>query len=86
MLEPEYFAKKRLQLGMDREDILTQIQATLDDWYPGQVRAKKLHQGTLRLVTPNSSVASDLRMRQIELCTRHALTETRVAITVGSLN
>lgn len=85
MLEPDYFAKKRLELGMDREDKLVQIQTTLDEWYPGQIRAKSIHQGVLRLVTPNSTVASALRMRQVELVAKHELTETRIAISVGSI-
>ena len=71
MLEPDYFAHKRAQLGMDREDILVQIQATLDAWYPGQATAKQLHRGVLRIVTPNASVASDLRLRQLELMAAH---------------
>lgn len=83
MIEPDYFAKKRRELGMDREDVLAGIQRVLDGWYPGQVRARQLHQGTLRLVTPNSSVASELRMRQMELLAVTGLKDTRVAISVG---
>lgn len=86
MLADDYFAQKRQQLGMDRADALGAIQATLDAWYPGQVRAKQLHRGVLRLMTPNSSVASDLRLRQIELLDLHALTATRLSITVGDLS
>lgn len=82
----DYMAKKRAELGLDREDVLAQIQATLDGWYPGQVRARRLHQGVLRVVTPNASVASELRMRQIELLTAHELADTRLAISIGSLS
>ncbi len=67
MLEPEYFANKRRELGMDRADALGQIQAVLDGWYPGQTRAKSVNNGVLRIITPNASVAGDLRMRQMEL-------------------
>ncbi len=81
----DYFAKKREQLGMDRADVLTQVQATLDEWYSGQARVKQLHQGTLRIITPNSAVASELRMRQIELLRRHDLADTRLAISIQSL-
>jgi hypothetical protein len=72
VLEPEYFERKRRELGLDREDILGQIQRTLDEWYPGQARARQLHQGVLRIATPNASVASELRLRQMELLARHS--------------
>jgi hypothetical protein len=44
-----------------------------------------LHQGVLRIVTPNASVASELRMRQVELLAALGLTETRLAISIASL-
>lgn len=86
MLENDYFAKKRAQLGMDRADNLAQTQALLDAWYPGQARAKLLHQGVLRIVTPNASVASELRMRQLELLAALELQGTRLAISIQSLS
>jgi hypothetical protein len=67
MIDPEYFARKRVELGLGRGDLLTQIQIYLDTLYPAQVRAKQLHRGVLRLVTPSASVASELRFRQIEI-------------------
>jgi hypothetical protein len=76
MIDPDYFTKKRAELGMDRGDVLSEIQAYLDSLYPGQIRAKQLHKGILRLVTPNASVASSLRMRQVEL-QAHILTLTK---------
>ncbi|HSX01646.1 MAG TPA: hypothetical protein VLF67_05390 [Candidatus Saccharimonas sp.] len=82
----DYFAKKRVELGMDRADVLGAVQATLDEWYPGQTRAKRLHQGTLRVVTLSASVAADLRMRQVDLLARHDLSETRLAIGIGTLD
>jgi hypothetical protein len=86
MLEGDYFEKKRKQLGMDRLDTLTAIQLWLDANYPGQARAKQLHLGTLRVITPNASVASDLRMRQVELVQACNLDlSTRVAISISSL-
>jgi hypothetical protein len=81
----EHFAKKRTELGMDREDTLGAAQRLLDAWYPGMARAKRLHQGVLRIVTPNASVASELRMRQVELLAALGLTETRLAISIASL-
>jgi hypothetical protein len=67
VIEPDYFAAKRQQLGMDRQDSLARIQAILEGWYPGQVRVRSLNNGTLRIVTPSAPVAGDLRMRQMEL-------------------
>lgn len=87
MIEPDYFSKLRAQLGMDRADTLTTVQAVLDEWYPGKARAKMLHQGTLRIVTPSAGVASELRMRQVELLARCGLDgTTRVAVAIASLN
>ncbi len=85
MLEDDYFVRKRTQLGMDRGDVLGAIQGTLEAWYPGQARAKQLHMGVLRIVTPNSSVASELRMRQVELLELHALGDTRLSLTISDL-
>lgn len=86
MLEPDYFARKRAELGMDRADSLADIQAVLDDWYPGRVRAKQLHQGVLRLVTPAATVAGDLRLRQMELIARFPTLEiTRLQIGIATL-
>jgi hypothetical protein len=81
----DYFAQKRAELGLDREDQLAAIQKTLDSWYPGACRVRQLHQGTLRIITPSAGVASELRMRQIELLAAHQLVDTRVAISIGSL-
>jgi hypothetical protein len=86
MLEDDYFARKRKQLGMDRADVLGAIQATLDSWYPGQVRARQLHRGVLQVVTPNASVASELRMRQLELIELHTLTDVRLSLTIGTIS
>jgi len=85
MLEADYFERKRRQLGMERADKLTEIQATLENWYPGQTRARKLHQGVLRVTTPSAAVASELRMRQVELLRQHELTGTRLAISIETI-
>ena len=67
MLENDYFARKRQELGLDRGDTLEAVQQALEALYPGLVRALSLNDGVLRLTTPNSSVASELRLRQVEL-------------------
>jgi hypothetical protein len=88
VIDPSYFEKKRQQLGMDRGDALAVVQGWLDQHYPAQTRAKQLHQGVLRVVTPNASVATDLRMRQMELlevaCAADASTQ-RLVISIEAL-
>ena len=81
----DYFAKKRAELGMDREDVLARVQSVLDGWYPGRVRARQLHRGVLHVVTPSAAVAGALRMRQVELVEGCELGEVRVAISIASL-
>ena len=85
MIEPDYFERKRRELGLDRADDLVRIQAVLDEWYPGRARARQLHQGVLRLVTPTASVASELRMRQQELLQRCGLADVRLAISIQDM-
>ncbi len=85
MLEADYFERKRRELGFDRADVLSTVQAWLEARYPGQVRARSLHQGVLKLVTPNASVASELRLRQLELLAATQLDGTRLAVRIGSL-
>lgn len=83
----DYFVKKRLKLGMDRGETLAQTQALLDGWYPGQARAKSLNNDVLTIVTPSSVVASELRLRQVELLqaiARLGLTNVRLAILIQS--
>ena len=86
MIESDYFAKKRAELGFDRADKLATVQSWLDERYPGATRVKMLHQGVLRIVVTNGPVANDLRMRQIELLQAGALADTRLAITIGDLS
>jgi hypothetical protein len=81
----EYFERKRRELGMDREDVLIGVQKVLDAWYPGQARARRLHQGTLRVETASASVAGELRMRQVELMETVKLPSTRLAITIAQI-
>lgn len=85
MLEADYFERKRRELGLDREDQLKRVQAWLEERYPGQVRARQLHRGVLKLDTPSAPVASELRLRQLELLAACDLRETRLAIRIGQL-
>jgi hypothetical protein len=86
MLEPEYFDRKRRELGMDRADSLAQVQEWLNKSYPGLARAKSLHRGVLRIITPNASVASEIRMRQLELLSQFGDEATRLSITISTLD
>jgi len=72
VLEPtgDYLKRRAQQLGLGRAESLEQIQAILDELYPGQARALSLNRQVLRLVTASSSVASELRMNQVELLRR----------------
>ena len=79
----DYIEQKRQELGMAREDDLARVQAVLERWYPGQARAKRLHLGVLRVMTPSASVAAALRMRQLELVEACGLEGVRVAISIG---
>ena len=86
LINPDYFAKKRAELGFDRVDQLAVAQAWLNDRYPAVTRAKILHQGVLRIIVTNASVASDLRMRQVEFLAAISLPDARLAISIGDLN
>jgi hypothetical protein len=83
----DYLKKKAEQLRLDRGDALTDIQTELEKRYPGQVRAVSLNDGVLRLITPSSGVASELRLGQVELIKTLKLTEPqkRLAITIRDL-
>lgn len=62
-----YLAKRAQQLGLGRGEALVQIQAALEAMWPGQTRALSLNDGVLKVVTPSSSVASELRLRQVQI-------------------
>ena len=82
MLENDYFAQRRAELGMDRGEELVRIQKILDDWYPGMLRAKKYHQGVLSVVAFNAPVASEIRMRQVEFLGLVGLEVRRLQISI----
>ncbi len=65
----DYLKKRAQELDLGRGEALEAIQAHLDGIYPGQVRALSLKDGILRLTTVSAAVASELRLRQVELLT-----------------
>ncbi len=66
-IDPDYWRKRSSELGLERGDILMQIQANLDQRYPGKTRALSLNNGVLRLTTPSAPLAAELRLSQVEL-------------------
>ncbi|HUC86810.1 MAG TPA: hypothetical protein VMR75_00590, partial [Candidatus Saccharimonadales bacterium] len=61
------------------------IQAYLETLYPNQCRAASLNDGVLKVTTPNASVASELRMRQVEVMAAEPLSGiVRLQIQVAS--
>lgn len=62
-----YLQKKAKDLDLDRMDALTTIQKLLDEAYPAKTRAKSLHEGVLKVITPSAVVAGELRLRQAQL-------------------
>lgn len=63
----DYLDKKAQKLDLGRADDLTKVQALLDEWYPGKVRAQSLNNGKLTLVTVSSSIANELRFKQDQI-------------------
>lgn len=63
----DYLNKKAQSLDLGRADDLENIQKLLDIWYPGKVRAQKITNGKLTIVTTSSSVANELRFKTNEL-------------------
>jgi hypothetical protein len=63
----DYLQKRATQLGLERGEQLTVIQGYLDGLYANQCRAVSLNDGVLKITTPSASVASELRLRQVEI-------------------
>lgn len=87
----DYLAKKARELGLWRAEALTEIQRLLDQRYPGQTRALSLNKETLKVITPNATVSSQLRFDQVKLLIRIRAVEgaeevTRLQIQIRSLN
>ncbi len=83
MLDGDYLKKRAQELGLARQDILFDIQTWLDGHYPAMCHALSLNDGVLRVTTTESSVASELRLRQVELVDRFgAAGVVRLAISI----
>jgi hypothetical protein len=67
MIDGEYLKRRAQELGLGREGVLAEIQSWLDGYYPAMCRALSLNDGVLRVTTKESAVASELRLRQVEL-------------------
>ena len=63
----DYLQKRAAELNLGRGSQLVAIQTYLDGLYPGQCRAVSLNDGVLKITTPSASVASELRLRQVEI-------------------
>jgi hypothetical protein len=66
-MDKDYLKKRAEELGLGRGDTLSSIQAWLDGHYPDMCRALSINNGVLRVTTAESAVASELRLRQVEL-------------------
>jgi hypothetical protein len=75
-----YLQKRAGELGLERADQLIAIQGYLDKLYPDQCRAASLNDGVLKITTPNASMASELRMRQVEILKKHHLIKLIVTL------
>lgn len=63
----DYLSKKAQELGLDRADMLAEIQVYLDGKYPDMCRAISLNEGVLVIGVKNSSVASEIRMSSTDI-------------------
>lgn len=77
----DYLSKRAKELGLERQDVLERIQAILDDQFPNLTRAISLNNQVLKIITPSSAVASELRLRQVKL-----LAEFRRVSAISNLN
>lgn len=73
----DYLSKKAQELGLDRADKLAEIQAYLDEKYPGMCRAISLNEGVLVIGVKNSSVASEIRMSVTEIKRKFEVSSVR---------
>ncbi len=63
----DYLAKRAQELDLGREQALRQVRALLDQSYPGMSRPVSLNDGVLHILTPNASLAAEIRMQQVSL-------------------
>lgn len=87
-IDPEYMRKKANQLGLERGQMLEQIQVVLGQRYGQNVRAVSLNNGVLKVITPSAGLASNLRLDQVglldELKTK-AIEPNRLQIVIAPL-
>lgn len=76
----DYLSKRADQLRLDREQTLGAAQKLLDELYPDQARALSLNNEVLKIVTPNASVASELRFRQVQILKRLGVKKLHIQI------
>lgn len=62
-----HLRKRAQELDLGRAEALKQTQDLLDHLWPEQTRAISLNGGVLKIITPTAAVASELRLRQIQL-------------------
>lgn len=66
----DYLAHRAHQLGLGRAQDIKAAQDLLDRLFPAQTRVESFNGGVLKILTPNASVASELRLRQIQIVDR----------------
>lgn len=66
----DHLKRRAAELGLDRANQLADIQAYLDERFNGQCRAVSLNDGVLKITTPSASLASELRLGQVEVAAR----------------
>lgn len=82
-LSNDYFKRRAVELGLDRQEVLKRVQDWLEQSYPGRTRAVSLNQGVLKILTPSSAIAGDLRLRQEEL--KRLASALRIQIQISSI-
>lgn len=63
----DYLQRKAAKLDLGRGDELKQIQDYLDKRFGNQVSALSTQNGTLTVITPNSSMATELHYAQLQI-------------------
>jgi hypothetical protein len=85
----DYLARRSVELGLGRGDTISSIQALLDESYPALTRVLSVQDGLVRVVTPNASLASDLRLKQLQILPQlqsFDATITKMVVQVRSLD
>lgn len=89
-IDPDYFKNKADELGLERGPQLQTIQKILDQRFPTKVRVMSLNRNVLKLVTPNASMASELRLNQINLLEQFqhqtGVTNDRLQIVISAID